>query len=164
MRIAPTLTAAALILTGCASQVSNAPSLLPRAIESRSDAEPVVTAGPIVADPALDAELARRVADFDAAARAYDAVVPAIERQLARSTTAREGTDAWLAGQAAIGELGQARSAIDTAFAQIEQLAITRGAAGEPPYPALDAALVAAQARFEASAATDARLRAMLPN
>ena len=153
----------AVAVIGCASQPLNAPSLLPRAIENRSEAEAVRVPAPVVADAALDAEIARRSAAFDAAVRAYDAAVPATERKLQTGRSAAEGSERWLDAQTALAELGQARAAIDGALAAIEALAITRDAANDPPYPALDAALAVAQARFDAAAATDARLRAILP-
>ena len=46
------------LLAGCSENRAQFPSLLPRAIETRDDAEPVHIPAPPAADPALDARLA----------------------------------------------------------------------------------------------------------
>ena len=57
-RLAPCL--GLLLMAGCAaSEGVDAPSLLPRPVEKRSDALPAYTPPPLVADSALDAAIAR---------------------------------------------------------------------------------------------------------
>lgn len=153
---------AALLLAGCAPTTDNAPSLLPRPIETRSDAEPVATTAPAAADPALDAEIARRVAAFDAAARAFDGAVPGVEAKLAAARGAAEGSERWLDGQSAIGDLQQLRAAAEAAMAEIEELAIVRATDGRLPYPALDGAIATAQGLLERQLAAENRLKALI--
>lgn len=152
-----------LLLAGCAGQTPDTPSLLPRAIETRSDAEPVRDLPPVHADAALDSKIAHLAADVAAAIRAHDAAMPGVTARLAVARAAHEGSEAWLDGQAALGTLGQARSAIDTALAGLESLAIERARAGDLPYPALDAAISTAQAASVRATADDVRLRVLLP-
>ena len=157
------LLSAPLILAGCAAGIApDAPSLLPRAIETRSDAEPVVTAPIVGTDAALDARIAERAAKFDAAAKAFVAVQPALTSKIERAKGAVEGSDRWLEGQSAIGELQQARTASDGAMADLEELAIERASAGNPPYPALEAAIATAQVELNRQAAIEARLKSVL--
>ena len=151
----------ALLLSGCAGTVPDAPSLLPRAIESRSDAEPVVEPAAIAPDPALDADIARRVATFDTTARTFAAGEAALAARIARARGAGEGSDRWLDGQAALGELQQLRTATDSAVVDIEALAIDRASNGKPPYPALESAIAAAGREVDRQIAVENRLKAV---
>lgn len=151
-----------LTLGACAGSAVNAPSLLPRPIESRSDAPPAPRDETVAPDPALDAQVAERRAVFEQAAAAFDKGAPGVEARLRRAVGAAEGSERWLDGQTAIGELQQLRTATDAAMVDLEELAIARGSAGQLPYPALDAAIAAAQARLEPQLATEARLRAII--
>ena len=136
-----------LLLTGCAGAVANVPSLLPRPIESRSDDEPVVTPAPAVADPALDHQIAERVAAFETAAQAFAASETSTEALVARAGSAPEGSDAWLNAQTAVSVLGNVRAATDAAVADLEALGIARSEVGA--YPALDAAIARASAEAD---------------
>ncbi|WP_326524316.1 hypothetical protein [Sphingomonas sp.] len=157
-----TLIALPLLLAGCAGTVPDAPSLLPRPIESRGDAEPAApAANPAdTVDTALDAETARRVAAFDAAARAFSAAERDLAARIGRGKGAAEGSDRWLDGQAAIGELQQLRTATDSAMVDIEALAIERASAAKLPYPALEAAIAAAQAELDRQIVVETRFKA----
>lgn len=154
---------APLILAGCAGATPpNAPSLLPRAIESRSDAEPVVPVQPVTADAALDARIAERVAAFETATAAFERSRASVAARVTRAKGAAAGSEPWLDGQAAIGELQQLRTATDGAIADLEALAIERAAAGAPPYPALDTAIATAQAELDRQAGIEAQLNTAL--
>ncbi len=160
-RLLPVLTAAAL-LAGCTEPAGRYPSLLPRAIESRSDAEPVRPVAVATPDAALDgriaalnAVLARAAADFSRSAEAAEA------RVAVAAGTAR-GSEAWIEAQSALAELDAARGATLGGLADLETLTIDRGAAGQPPYPALDAAVTAARAQSERQSARIAMLEASI--
>lgn len=150
------------LLAGCTATASGAPSLLPRAAESASNAEPV-RATPLAApDPALDREIAARLATFDAAATAFDQAVQAQRGAIERGARAAAGSQPWLDAQAAIGEVTRAHADADGALATLEELAIARAGGGSPAYPALDAAIAASAARMEPIATREAALRALI--
>ncbi len=155
--------AAPLILSACASaEPVNAPSLLPRAIEGRSDVEPTVSSATVAPDTALDSQIAERVAKFHAAARAFAAARPIVAAKVSKARGAAEGSDRWLDGQSAIGELQQARTATDAAMADLESLAIDRGAAGALPYPALDDAIATAQLELDRQLEAERAIKAVI--
>jgi len=160
MRI--TLALVPLLLAGCATTAIDAPSLMPRPIEARSDAETTAPGQPPAADPSLDARIAVQVAGFDSAAEAFEAAGPAIAAKLARGRGAAQGSDRWLDAQTALGELQQLRTATAGAMIELEALAIARASAGAPPYAALDAAIAAAQAELSRQQAREAGLKAQL--
>ncbi len=147
-----------LALTGCSATAVGTPSLLPRAIEMRSDAEPSRIASAVATDPALDADIARLGGALDQALATFAAAATRAGPLLSRSGATREGSDAWIEAQAAIGDVGQFYSAADAAMADLETLAVARGLEGKPPYPALDARLAAAERELTAA---EARLSAM---
>jgi hypothetical protein len=154
---------APLILAACAgSTAPDAPSLLPRAIESRSDAEPFVPVSSIAPDPTLDSRIAERVAAFAAASKAFAMAQPGLATRIDRAKGAAEGSERWIDGQGAIGELQQTRTAADGAMADLERLAIERASAGAPPYPVLDAAIASAQVELNRQAEIEAQLKATL--
>ena len=128
-----------LLAGGCAQTSGRYPSLLPRAIETRNDAEPMPSAPAIVADPALDAAiataraaLARTQADFAIQATRAESLAGA-----ARGKPA--GSEPWLDAQSALADLDVLRAQSSATLTDIEQLTIDRAAAGQPPYPALEA-------------------------
>lgn len=129
-------------LAACAAAADgDYPSLAPRPIEQRSDAEP--EAVPVVAapDPKLDANLATLTADLTGAATAFDTAGRRIEGRLAAARGGGVGSEAWIEAQTALSEADTARARTATALAELERLAIDRAAEGQPPYPALEAAL-----------------------
>jgi hypothetical protein len=153
-----------LLLSGCAGVATNAPSLLPRAIESRSDAEPAVTPDTVQPDPALDRQIAERIAAFDAAVRAFAENETSTEAIVASAAGAPQGSDAWLNAQTALSLLGNARAATDTATADLEALAIARAENGANAYPALDAALARSEAEAKRENEVTTRLSLRLEN
>ncbi|HWK35804.1 hypothetical protein [Sphingomonas sp.] len=151
-----------LLLSGCAGATADAPSLLPRPIESRSDVEPQVVPAPVAPDAALDADIARHVAAIAASIQAFAATESSAESLAARAAKAPGGSDAWLEAQGALSDLGSARAATDAAVADLTALAITRSESGAPPYPALDAAIARASAEADRQDEVTARLSALL--
>ena len=164
----PSTRASALVFTltmaGCAAQpVGRYPSLLPRAIESRSDAEPEPVAAAAEPDPAIDAALPelrrtidRAIADFTKAAQAADRLATA-----ARGDSV--GGERWIAAQTSLAELDGHQASLSSAITDLDALAVNRAAEGKPDYPALVDLRTTAQAAFEAQASRIAALSARLP-
>ena len=147
------------LLAGCAVPSVNAPSLLPRTIESRSSAEPVRP--PVAADgPGFTRDVAQRSAALDTAVAAFAETLRATEPRIARAGKAAVGSDAWIDAQAALTELGGARATTDAALADLEGLAIARASENLPPDPALDARIAAGAAAVDQAAQTLDRLQA----
>ena len=144
MRRIPLL--AAILVAGCTQSPTRYPSLLPRPIEGQSLAEPERPVPVATPDAALDARIAAIVATLDENDRKFVAAAQQAEAKIAVARGLKEGTPAWLDAQAALSTLDALKAPVATALADLEQMAIERGAAGQPPYPALDAA----QARAEA--------------
>jgi len=154
-----------LLIGGCTgADTAHYPSLLPRPIEARSDAEPAPPP-PVaaVADPALDAKLAGYAASLDKTDKAF---APAADRAEAAARVAQGGavgSDHWLDAQTALAELDTYRSDLSAMLTDIEQLAIDRAAAGQPDYPALEELRDKVKAAFEAESARIGTIQAMLP-
>ncbi len=130
-----------LALSACASPAGSGPSLLPRAAEKQSFDEPAATPDPLATpDPALTTKIAGIVADRIDASTAFAEADKRFASQLAAGAKAKVGSDAWLDAQTALTELDAARGTMADALTELEQLAIARAAAGEPPYPALETA------------------------
>ena len=154
---------AATLLPACAP-VGNGryPSLLPRAIEKRSDAEPTVAPQVVTADPALDARIAALAKARDDGAAALGAAATRAERAAAAAKGAAAGSERWIDAQTALAELDGFRADASARLTDIEQLAITRGTDGLPDYPPLESARAAAQADSDAQGERIARLQSML--
>ncbi len=139
----------AMLATGCAPMTDGDrfPSLLPRAIESRSDAvelPPSVAATP---DPALDARLAELERTMIGATRAFDVGFTRADRLANAAQGVRAGGDAWLDAQIALAELDVLRTDTRLAIADLEQLAADRAIELAPEYPTLSAAIETAKAQ-----------------
>ncbi|MES2044093.1 MAG: hypothetical protein V4475_09455 [Pseudomonadota bacterium] len=154
-----------LLIGGCTgADTARYPSLLPRPIEARSDAEP--TAPPpaaAVADPALDAKLAGYAAVLDKTEKAF---APAADHAEAAARAAQGqavGSDHWLDAQTALAELDTYRSDLSAMLTDVEQLAIDRAAAGEPDYPGVEQLRDKVKAAFDAESARIGAIQAMLP-
>ena len=153
-----------LLATACAETNSGRyPSLLPRAIETRGDAEPVAAAPVVEPDPTLDAQVAGSLAalagnekDFATAATRADAMARAAKGDKA-------GGERWIEAQTALAELDTYRATGLGIVTDLEEAALARAADGKPPYPALDAAQVTAQAALEAETTKIQALQASLP-
>lgn len=166
MRSVPILTVALLppllALTACLANDKRYPSLLPRPIESQSIAEPNRPVPVAEPDPALDKRIAQLTAGLDAAQSAFVAAAQNAEAAVAVARGVPQGSEAWLNAQAAIGEAEAKRAPAVAALADLERLAIDRGEAGKPPYPALDTAIALADTLAQEQSARLAALDAAL--
>ncbi len=145
-RFALPLLALALPLAGCIQSDEKYPSLLPRAIESQSTAEPERPAPVAAADPALDKQVADLSAALDAAQKAFSAAAQDAEARIAVARGLPEGSEPWIDAQVALGRLDMVRGQSTDALNALEALAIERGKNGLPPYPALQVAIARATA------------------
>ena len=134
------------LLAGCATQDVSAPSLLPRPIESRSDAEPVRPEPVATPDPKLDAEIAGLTVRRDRAAQDFATADRVAAARLSAGARAAIGSDAWLDAQTALAALDTPRADLVAVVGELEDLAIARATAGEPAYPALETAKTEADA------------------
>jgi hypothetical protein len=156
----------ALTVSGCAERhATQYPSLLPRPIESRSDAEP--PAAPVAAaepDPALDKRIADTVASLDGAKKDF-AIGAARAEALAKAAQGQPvGSDRWLDAQTALAELDVFRATASAALTDLEDATIARAAEGKPPYPTLEAAREAAQAELDMETAKIETVQASMPS
>jgi hypothetical protein len=134
-----------LVLASCAPGPDNYPSLLPRPIEGQSLAEPERPVPVATADPALDTRIAEARAALQAGNQRFTAAAQEAEAKVAVARGVAEGSEAWLDAQTALSRLESLRAPTLTTLADLERTAIARGEAGQPPYPALDAAVTAAE-------------------
>lgn len=134
-------------LCACAVTEGPYPSLAPRPAERLSFAEPAAPPpAPLVADPALDAQIATNARERAAAVAAFDTGAARAERLARAAREARAGSDRWLDAQTAIAELDALRARHQDALGALEDVASTRAQALQPAYPALEAALADARA------------------
>ncbi len=145
-------------LAGCTQAPGRYPSLLPRPIESQSLAEPVRPVPEATPDAALDKQIADIRASLDAAAKAFAAGAQEAEAKIAVARGLPAGSEPWLDAQVALSDLASLRRPTVTALSDLEELALQRGTAGLPRYPALDAAVDEAS---KASTAQQARIDAL---
>lgn len=154
-RLVPLL---AIGLSACADPTGPYPSLLPRAVETQSLAEPERTAPVATADPALDAKIAETADVLNAAEKRFGAAAQEAEAKVAVARGVAAGSERWLDAQVALSTLDALRAPVATAQADLEQTIIARGGAGKPPYPALQALAQRAEAL---STAQGTRIRAL---
>ena len=133
-------------LAGCIQSSDKYPSLLPRAAESQSLAEPERPAPVAAADPALDKQIADLSATLDAAQKAFSRAAQDTEAKIAVARGLPEGSEPWLDAQVALGGLDVVHGQTTDALEATETLAIERGRAGLIPYPALQALIERATA------------------
>lgn len=125
----------------CTTPDGGYPSLLPRPIESRDDAEPVRPDPVATPDAALDARITqKRAAAADAAKRFQTAAITA-ESRVAVARGVPAGSEAWVAAQTALADLDAIRGGTVELLTELEQEASARAQAGITAYPALDAAI-----------------------
>jgi choline dehydrogenase-like flavoprotein len=133
------------LLAGCAVSPVDAPSLLPRPIENVSFDEPEAKPVTIVPDPALDATIEEARQTLAAAASAFAEAVATVGPLVDAAEGTGIGSDAWLDAQVALARLDDARATSLATLSELDRLAIERGAAGKPAYPALEALRAEAQ-------------------
>lgn len=160
MRCTPFLTLVA--LAGCTQDPTSYPSLLPRAAETQSLEEPVRPEAVATADAALDARLAAIRATLAANGQKFSSAAQEAEAKVAVARGLREGSEGWLDAHSALSIVESLRAPTLAALSDLEEIAIARGQAGEPPYPALDALAREAEAAVAAQNQRIATLDAAL--
>lgn len=150
MRSLLPLAVSAALLAGCAHTSTRYPSLLPRATENADFSEPKRPVPPPGTDAELDSRIAALVEAIDAADRDFTAAARDADAKIARARGAAPGTSAWLDAQSALSALDGLHARASVALADLDKLAIDRGAAGLAPYSALDTAITRAGARVAA--------------
>ncbi|MEG3122674.1 hypothetical protein [Sphingomonas sp. GB1N7] len=155
---------AILAVGGCVEKRSATyPSLLPRPIESRSDAEPAVVAPVVEPDPALDKIIATSLAGVETNKKDFAIAATRAESAAKVAKGDKVGGDRWIEAQTALADLDIIHAQALSVVTDLEQAAIARAADGKPAYPTLDSAHALAQAELEAETATVARLQGLLP-
>jgi hypothetical protein len=154
----------ALLSTACVEQrVSRYPSLQPRPIERRSNAEAVAVVPTAVPDPVLDrtlADQAKALADADAA---FGPAANTAERAARVAQGESAGGERWIAAQAALGKLDAVRTATSATVTDLEEAAINRARDSKPPYAALDALKNKGEAQLAAEINRIADIQRLLP-
>jgi hypothetical protein len=143
---------AAIALAGCTQtkDPTHYPSLLPRPIEGQSFAEPVRPAPVATPDTALDSQIAALRGRLQQAGSRFSGAAQEAEARVAVARGLPEGSEKWLDAQTALATLGGMRAPAAAALSELEELALNRGVAGQPPYRALDEAVEAARTQVEA--------------
>lgn len=137
----PALALPLVMLAACTTANGDYPSLLPRPIESRDDAEPVRPDPVATPDAALDARIAEKRAAAAAAAKGFQAAAITAETRVAIARGMAVGSEPWVAAQSALAELDTARGETVELVTDLEREAMSRAQAGAPAYPALDEAI-----------------------
>ena len=127
-------------LSACADPTGSFPSLLPRAVEHQSLAEPERPAVVATPDAALDAKIAEVSAGLDNAEKRFNAAAQEAEAKVAVARGLAPGSERWLDAQVALSTLDALRAPVATIQTDLEEMIIARGASGQPPYPALQTA------------------------
>lgn len=158
MRSLPLFVAGTLLLAGCAQTSTRYPSLLPRANEGLNFTEPERPIAQATPDAALDARIAALVATIDSTDQEFQRAAGDAEAKVARARGLAAGSSAWLDAQTALSVLDGLRSRSSVTLGDLDQLRIERAQAGQPDYPALQAAMERAGAIV---AAQESRARAL---
>ena len=132
-------------LAGCTPTPDRYPSLLPRPIESQSTAEPVRPIPQAAPDAALDSRIAQLTTQLDSTRARFAEAAQSAEAKVAVARGVADGSEAWLDAHAALSGLESLRAPTLDALSELDRLVIDRGQAGQPPYPALEAANARAQ-------------------
>lgn len=157
------LLAVLLAAGGCvAPRSATFPSLLPRPIESRSDAEPVAPVTIVEPDPATDATLVDMQKTVDANAKAFDTAADTAERLAKAAHGDAAGSERWIAAQTALGQLDVLRASTSATLTDLDELALTRATTGKPEYPAIATLRQATQAMLTAQMARIQDIQARL--
>ena len=158
-RLVPLL---AIGLSACADPTGPYPSLLPRAVEKQSLAEPVRPVPVAAADPALDARITTIGTSLDDAEKRFASAARDAEAKVAVARGLPAGSERWLDAQVALSTLDALRAPLTTLQTDLEELIIERGASGQPPYPSLQAAAKRAETIGTAQASRIKALEAAL--
>ncbi|WP_010186981.1 hypothetical protein [Sphingomonas sp. PAMC 26605] len=152
------------LLAGCAAQTSTRyPSLLPRAIESRSDAEPETPIALADPEPSTDSALAELNKTLEQTATEFAPAAVRAERLANAAKGDAPGGERWIAAQTALAELDGYRATTSATLSAVDTMASDRITAGKPEYPAIATLQTAAEAAFETQSARIAGIAAKLP-
>lgn len=161
MRLFPLLSLAA--LAACARDQAGYPSLNPRAVERLGFEEPAARVpAPVVADPALDLEVAAAGARLDKATAEFARARTRAEAAARPARGAAAGSEPWIAAQTVLAELDGLRAEASEIVSDLERLAVDRAATLAPDYPALERERARAEAELDGEAAAIARIGAGL--
>jgi hypothetical protein len=120
----PALATALFWLAGCAAG-GGFPSLAPRPIERELAVERPTTPAPETAtDPALGARVAALVRQARAGDSAFEAALAGARSAAAGAGS--EGSDGWIAAQAAVSRVEAARAEVVTALAELDRIGLDR--------------------------------------
>ncbi|WP_267386139.1 hypothetical protein [Sphingomonas sp. GC_Shp_3] len=163
--LSASMLSAALLSTGCVEQrVSRYPSLQPRPIERRSNAEPVAAASAsAVPDPSLDATLVTYAKTLATTDTGFTPAADTAERAVRAARGDTPGGERWITAQTALAKLDSFRAATSSAVTDLDELAIGRARDAKPPYPALEALHARGEAQLTAEVDRIAAIQAMLP-
>lgn len=151
-------------VAGCAAQTSTRyPSLLPRAVETRSDAEPEVPLAIADPDPTLDAALGESRKSLEKAVTDFTAAAATAERLATAAKGDKVGSERWIDAQTALAGLDGLRATTSSLVTDLDALALARAADAKPPYPSLETLRGTAQAALDAQTARIAAIAASLP-
>jgi len=157
------LSIAAAMLSACAQDGGNFPSLAPRPIEQASDVAPARPAPAATPDTALDEQIAALARQLSAAADAFDPAAQHARGLVAAARSSGVGSEPWLDAQTALAELDGVRAESTAAMSALDELAIDRARRLEPAYPALEALHDKGEAQVTAESAAIADLQKQLP-
>ncbi|MET4897287.1 hypothetical protein RN629_08965 [Sphingomonadaceae bacterium jetA1] len=135
----PLLLVGASLLTGCAHDTLQYPSLAVRPVEKQGFAEPEVK--PVVAqpDPALDRDVAALSDRLNAVAQEFTKAHGQAQASARRAQGQAVGSDAWLTAQTDLAGLDEIRARSSALLTDIDDRALARAAELKPDYPALNA-------------------------
>ncbi|WP_375428110.1 hypothetical protein [uncultured Sphingomonas sp.] len=149
----------ALACGGCARDAGPYPWLAPRAIEKLGFDEPDAPApAPVVADPALDVEVAAADARLGKAAGDFARALVGVERAARAARGAAAGSEAWLTAQTALAELDGLRAEVSEVLSDLDDLAVKRATTLAPDYPALETMRGRARTELERQETAIARI------
>ncbi|RJF93085.1 hypothetical protein [Sphingomonas cavernae] len=115
-----------LLLAGCATETGNFPSLAPRAIEQRSDAEePTAPITPTPADSTLKANLERLLQQAREGESAFSKILGTTERAVAAAKGAAPEAESWVAAQQQLSALDGARAPTAAALSELDSLYVS---------------------------------------
>lgn len=117
----------------------------------------------VVADPAIDARAEALTTELRAAAEAFTTLAGRATTLTNQASSAGVGSEAWLSAQSSLAELDALRARTLGALTDLDTLAIERGTAGLPPYPALDAVRSEGEAQALRQSETIEALQSKLP-
>ena len=160
--LAPLLIVAA-SLAACAQQGGDFPSLAPRPIERMSLTPPSRPAPVATPDAALDAKITALDKQLAQAAAAFDPAADRARSLVEAARSAGVGSGPWLDAQTALAELDGIRAQSTAAMSALDELAIARASALQPPYPALETLHARGNAQVERESATISHLQNQLP-